>query len=155
VVSRPPRALLLVTSSGGVLLDLLALRPWWERFERQWVAVPAVDTTESLVGEEVLWQDEVGIGHPVAFAGATRRARRLLVSRRFDVVVSAGTGLAVPWFSVARTMGVPCTWVETLNLVGEPGKSAAICQRLATRVLVQRPELVGDRRRAAFVGELY
>lgn len=102
-----------------------------------------------------MWQDEVGIDQPVVFARAALQARRLLTTRRYDVVVSAGTGLAVPWFAVARALRVPCTWVETLNLVGESGKSAAICQRLATRVLVQRSELVGDRRRAAFVGELY
>jgi hypothetical protein len=148
-------SILLVTSSGGVLLDLLALRPWWERHEPRWVAVPAPDTEEALAGQEVRWCAEVGTARPVALAGATLDARRHLLRTRPDVVVSAGTGLAVPWFVASRSLGVRRTWVETLNLVGEPGRAARICQRLANRVLVQRPELIGSRRRAAFVGELY
>lgn len=149
------RSVLLITSSGGVLLDLLALRPWWERHDARWVAVPAADTTEALAGEVVYWRPEVQVDRPVRFAHATLDAQRSLRQWRPHTIVSAGTGLAVPWFAAARALRVPCTWVETFNLVGEPGKAASICQRLATRVLVQRPELVGSRRRAAFVGELY
>ena len=44
-----PRVLL-VSSSGGVLPDLLALRPWWGRYVAGWVAVDAPDTRELLAG---------------------------------------------------------------------------------------------------------
>ncbi len=154
-MSSRPKSLLLVTSSGGVLMDLLALRPWWERHDTRWIAVPAVDTVEALAGEDVSWRAEVLVGRPGSLTRALFDARHSLHRWRPDAVVSAGTGLAVPWFVAARSLGAPCTWVETLNLIGEPGKAAKLCQRLATRVLVQRPELVGSRRRAVLVGELY
>ena len=32
------RRILLVSSSGGVLPDLLALEPWWGRYDARWVA---------------------------------------------------------------------------------------------------------------------
>lgn len=148
-------SVLMVSSSGGVLLDLLALKPWWERLDTRWVAVPAADTEETLSSEEVLWRDEASLDRPFALARAISEARRRLRQRRPAIVMSAGSGIAVPWFAAARSIGLPCTWVETLNLVGPPGKAATICQRLATRVLVQRPALVASRHRAAFVGQLY
>ena len=150
-----PLSLLFVTSSGGVLLDLLALRPWWERHHRVWVSVPAADTSESLAGEDVCWMAEIDPARPAALAASALSAHRQLRRHRPDALVSAGTGLAVPWFGAARLIGLPCTWVETLNLVGDPGRAARICQRLATRVLVQRPQLVASRPHAVYVGELY
>ncbi len=50
----PERRILMVSSTGGVLLDLLALRPWWSRHQVSWVAVPGPDTREVLGGERVL-----------------------------------------------------------------------------------------------------
>src|SRR5215213_1588105 len=58
-VSPRGRRILLVSSSGGVLLDLLGLRPWWSRHDVSWVAVPAPDTREVLGGERVSWTEEL------------------------------------------------------------------------------------------------
>ena len=44
------RRVLLVSSSGGVMPDLLALGPWWGRYDVRWVAVDALDTRELLAG---------------------------------------------------------------------------------------------------------
>jgi hypothetical protein len=38
------KRILLVSSSGGVLLDLLALEPWWSRYDAIWAAMRAADT---------------------------------------------------------------------------------------------------------------
>ena len=46
--------LLLVCSSGGHLLQLLALRPAWEPFDRVWVGFDKPDTRSLLAGERVL-----------------------------------------------------------------------------------------------------
>jgi len=153
MTERP--TILLITSSGGVLLDLLALRPWWEAHDRRWVAVPAADTEARLAGESVEWVPEIEPGRWGQLGVATACATRRLGLRRPDVVISAGTGVAVPWFLAARMLGIPRLWLETLNLVGEPGRAARWCARLASRVLVQRPELMRDRRRAVLLGELY
>lgn len=93
---------LLVTSSGGVLLDLLALRPWWSRHEASWVAVAAADTSSALAGQPVTWVPEsVGVW----------RAFRVLRKVRPDLVVSAGRRVATPFFLVARVLRVPAIGV--------------------------------------------
>jgi len=149
------RRVLLVTSSGGVLPDLLALEPWWGRYESGWVAVDAPDTRELLAGRRVRWVPELRPGRPDRVLAAVPAARRALRRDRVDLVVSAGTGVAVPWFLAARTAGVRAVWVETFNIVDRAGLAARLCARLAGQVVVQRPELLRRHRRAVNVGELW
>jgi UDP-N-acetylglucosamine:LPS N-acetylglucosamine transferase len=143
----------IVSGSGGVLLDTLALRPWWERHDTSWVAVPAADTEVALAGLPVTWlPDPPGWPH---LAAATWRAFRLLGRSRPDLLISAGRRLAVPFFLAARLRGVPAVWLETLTQTGTPSGTARLAARLARVVLVQRPERVAAHRDAVLVGELY
>jgi UDP-N-acetylglucosamine:LPS N-acetylglucosamine transferase len=146
---------LLVSSSGGVLLDLLALRPWWSRHAVSWIAVPAPDTTALLKGERVHWEREQSARRPLPMLAAVVRAWRILRAEHPDVIVSAGSGVAVGIFLAARLLGVPAVWLETLNIVGRPGIASRVCGKLAAAVLVQRPALLASRPRAILLGELY
>lgn len=148
------RRLLLVSSAGGVLGDVLALRPWWERLDRRWVAVRATDTEELLAGEDVRWDDDVPVARPDLLARAVLAADRDLRRRPVDLVVSAGTAVAVPYFLAARRRGIECWWIETFNMVGESGRAARWCMALADRTLVQRPGLLADRPGSVHVGQL-
>jgi Oligosaccharide biosynthesis protein Alg14 like len=146
---------LLVSSSGGVLLDLLALEPWWSRHDTSWLAVRAADTEAALAGRQVRWAAEQSARRPLGVLAAALRAGRLLRRERPDVIVSAGSGVAVGVFLAARVLRVPALWLETLNLVGAPGLASRVCTRLAAAVLVQRPSLAPSRPRAVVLGELY
>lgn len=150
-----PYNVLLVSSSGGVLLDLLALEPWWSRHEVSWVSVSAPDTVDVLEPYDVRWLPEQAASRPWGVLAATVRAWRHLGDVRPDVVVSPGTGVAVGYFLAARLRRTPSMWLETFNMIGKPGIAARICSRLAGAVLVQRPELLTSRRNAVLVGELY
>ena len=92
---------------------------------------------------------------PSALVGGTWQAWRLLRRADPDVVVSAGTGVAIGFFVAARARRIPSLWLETLNLVGDPGLASRICSRLASRVLIQRPDQRERSRRTVLVGELY
>lgn len=146
---------MLISSSGGVLLDLLALRPWWSERDVRWVAVRADDTEQVLAGLPVTWVPELRPRHPFAVLSAVLDARRRLRTEGIDAVVSAGSGVAVPWFLAARWCGVPALWLETFNVIGRPGLAARLCARLATSVVVQHPHLLGRHDRAVYIGELY
>jgi UDP-N-acetylglucosamine:LPS N-acetylglucosamine transferase len=150
-----PLKICLVSSSGGVLLDMLALRPWWERHERVWVAVDGPDTREALNAERVLWDDEVPVAALLRVVPAVGRSWRMLRRERPQVVVSAGTGVAVGVFIAAKVLRISTVWLETLNMIGMPGLASRVCMRLADAVLVQRPELVEARRKSVYIGELY
>ena len=47
--------ILLVCSSGGHLLQLYRLKPWWVRHDRAWVCFEMPDSTSMLAGEQVSW----------------------------------------------------------------------------------------------------
>ena len=98
---------------------------------------------------------ELAAGRPDRVLAAVPAAWSQLRSARVDVVVSAGSGIAVPWFLAARTAGVRAVWVETFNIVDRTGLAARLCARLATQVVVQRPHLLARHRRAVNVGELW
>lgn len=152
---RSEYRLLLVSSSGGVLLDLLALEPWWSRHRVTWASVSAPDTDDVLGSFDVRWLPEQSAGRPWRLPMATLRAWRHLGAARPDVVVSPGTGVAVGYFLAARLRRIPTMWVETFNMVDQPGVAARVCARLAGAVVIQRPELLATRRNAVLVGELY
>ena len=154
-MGNPRYRVLLVSSSGGVLLDLLALRPWWSRHRACWVAVRAPDTTALLTDERVHWEPEQSARRPLPLLAAVFRALRILRAERPDVIVSAGSGVAVGVFVAARLLRIPALWLDTFNIVGRPGIASRVCGRLAAAVLVQRPALLTTRPRAVLLGELY
>ncbi|MGH3496370.1 MAG: glycosyltransferase [Nocardioidaceae bacterium] len=146
---------LLVSSSGGVLLDVLALSPWWRQHRVTFVAVPGPDTSQRLAGHVVHWQQELAPASTVRLAVRLAQATAYLRMHSVDVVVSAGSGVAVPWFFAAKLLRVPRVWVETFNVVGRPGLASRLCASIATTVLVQHRDLLAGHRRAIYVGELY
>ncbi len=155
---KPGTELLLVSSSGGVLLDVLALRPWWHDQPHRWACVSAADSIELLAGEVVRWQPEL---RPASIAGARDAIKaafaawRLLRHDQVGLVISAGSGIAVPWFLAAALRGIPRVWLETFNVLGRPGLASRLCSSLSSVVLVQHRHLVSKHRRVIYVGELY
>lgn len=154
-MGNPRYRVLLVSSSGGVLLDLLALRPWWSQHRVSWVAVPAPDTTALLKEQRVHWEPEQSARRPLPMLAAVVRALWILRAEHPDVIVSAGSGVAVGVFVAARLLRVPALWLETFNIVDRPGIASKVCGKLAAAVLVQRPALLASRPRAVLLGELY
>jgi UDP-N-acetylglucosamine:LPS N-acetylglucosamine transferase len=146
--------LLVVTSAGGVLLDVLALARSWTG-SRRFVAVRATDTVEELATEQVRFRGERTERTVLGFAGELVVALIDLIAHRPMLVVSAGTRISVPWFTAAWLLGVPAVWVETLNLVDGQGHAARWCTRLADLVAVQRPERLALHARSVSVGGLY
>lgn len=146
---------LLVSSSGGVLLDLLALRSWWERLDRRWLVVDAPDTRDALVGEVVEHAPELSPTSIADLVGAVRRSWVRLGGDDVILVMTAGSGVAVPVFIAARMRGIPCLWLETRNVLTGPGLAARLGMALSTAVVVQHRRLLARHRRAVFVGELY
>lgn len=146
---------LLVSSSGGVFLDVVGLAPWWSHHETRWIAVPAKDTTAELVNRDVVWTQEPTVKHPLrvvrGFADAWGRLRR----ERPDFVVSAGNRVAVPFFVAAYLLRVRTIWVDTLNLIEHRGRAARLCTRLASAVVVQQPSLLARYPGSVLIGELY
>lgn len=155
MVDRPERdgGLLVLSSAGGVLLDALALARSYPG-PRRFVVADALDTREELDGEHALFRPEVLLREPLTLLRELAVAWRSLRQDPPELILSAGTAIAVPWFLAARLLRVPCIWVETLNIVERQGLAARICARSATLVAVQHEDRVAAHLRTVLVGEL-
>ena len=135
-----PEHVLLVASSGGHLAQLLALRPWWAERRRTWVTFGTADAHTRLTGEYVV----------TAYSPTTRNVRNLvrnlwLAARtvpreRPDLVVSTGAAVAVPFFVVARLLGIPTVFIEVFDRVDSRTLTGRLCRPMSTLFLVQWPE---------------
>lgn len=131
---------LLVSSGGGHLAQLLTLRPWWENCQRSWVCFEQPDALDQLAAERVSW----------AFSPTTRNARNFLRNLRLavtvlrndrpEVVVSTGAGVAVPFFIIAKFFGIPTVFVEVVDRVSSRTLTGRLCRPFASAFCVQWPE---------------
>lgn len=150
-----PVDVLLVCSTGGHLLQLVALREAWEGRTRAWVTFDKSDARSLLRGE------------PVAFAyGPTNRnipnllrnlrlARRLVAELRPKIVVTTGAGVAVPFAWIARLRGAKVVYVESFTRIDGPSLSCRMIAPVAARIYAQWPELADSYRRATYRGNVF
>jgi oligosaccharide biosynthesis protein Alg14 len=132
--------ILLVSSSGGHLLQLHRLDGWWRKHERLWVTFDTADAVSMLEGEDAVW----------AFRPTTRNLRNLArntllawrVLRRFrpTIVVSTGAGVAVPFFVLARFRRIKTVYVEVYDRVDLPTLTGRLCYPFSDLFLLQWEE---------------
>jgi beta-1,4-N-acetylglucosaminyltransferase len=157
VNSKPTQRadLLLVCSSGGHLIQLVALRDAWERFTRVWVTFDKSDARSLLANERVHY----------AYGPTNRSVKNLLRNlfvawrvvrdARPRVVVTTGAGVAVPFAWVARLRGATVVYVESLARIEGPSLSYRLIAPIARRRYVQWPELAQALPRTRFVGNVF
>ncbi len=143
-----------VTSHGGHLGHLLWLRSWWEEHDRFWIAPDRQDVRDRLKGERL----HLLPVHPSRSVRGTLSelgaAPAILARERPDVLVSAGAGVAVPFFAVASSLGIPTVFIEVYDRVHSPTLTGRLVAPFATEVLVQWPQQLEFYPQATLVGQL-
>jgi beta-1,4-N-acetylglucosaminyltransferase len=154
-----PVDVLLVCSTGGHLLQLLALRGAWEGFSRVWVTFDKSDARSLLADEPVVFASgptnrNFGL---LAVRNLLRNALaavRLLRAVRPKVVLTTGAGVAVPFAWVGRVLGARVVYVESLTRIERPSLSCRLIAPVASRVYAQWPELTEAVPKARYVGNV-
>jgi UDP-N-acetylglucosamine:LPS N-acetylglucosamine transferase len=132
--------LLLISSTGGHLTQLRLLQPWWAQHERAWVTFDKPDARSGLMDEEVHWAFHPTTRNVPNALRNLRLAWRLVRGYRPDAVVSTGAGVAVPFFLIAKVLGIRTVYVEVFDRVHHPTLTGAICYPLTDVFAVQWPE---------------
>jgi UDP-N-acetylglucosamine:LPS N-acetylglucosamine transferase len=146
---------LLVCSTGGHLLQLVALGPAWAETRHAWVTFDKSDARSLLAGERVLFA-----------YGPTNRslanlARNLVLAwtivRRLRprVIVTTGAGVAVPFCWIGRMRGARVVYVESLSRITGRSLSCRLIAPVAARVYGQWPEFAESVRGARYVGSVF
>jgi UDP-N-acetylglucosamine--N-acetylmuramyl-(pentapeptide) pyrophosphoryl-undecaprenol N-acetylglucosamine transferase len=138
----PPEAPLFAASAGGHLDLLRAIAPdVVEGAEPVWV------TSQTPRGERlrrdatrVVLLPEYGRS-PAAAVRNVFAAARTVIRHRPKTVVTSGAGVVAPFCALARLAGARLVFVETMARVNSPSMTARLLSRIASRVVVQWPEL--------------
>jgi beta-1,4-N-acetylglucosaminyltransferase len=145
---------LLVCSSGGHLIQLHNLRPWWERHERMWVTFRKLDSRSLLAGERVAWAHHPTTRNLPNLVRNLLLAWRLLRSFRPDVVVSSGAGVAFPFFLVARLLGQKTVYVEVYDRIDSATMTGRLCYPFSNLFLLQWEEQRRSYPKGVVIGSL-
>jgi beta-1,4-N-acetylglucosaminyltransferase len=144
----------LVCSSGGHLAQLYQLEPWWREHDRVWVTFDTPDATSLLADERTVWAR-----HPTTrnLPNALRNlviAWRVLRDERPDVIVSDGAGVAVPFFVLAKVLGIRTVYLEVVDRIDTRTLTGRLVYPLTDVFCVQWEEQVPLYPRAVRVGAL-
>lgn len=145
---------LLVGSSGGHLAQLVALADWWRTTERRWVTFDTADAVSTLPGEQVAWAHHPTTRNIPNLLRNLVLAARVLRDWRPDVVVSNGAAVAVPFFLVARLLGVRTVYLEVYDRVDSRTLTGRLVRPFTDLFLVQWPEQLDLYPEARLVGPL-
>ena len=135
--AQGPGLVLLVSSQGGHLAHLLALRSWWEHHDRLWVCPDTPDVADRLDGELVVRSYSPTTRNPGNLVRNSVLALRVLRRERPALLVSAGAGVAVPFFVAAWLLRVPTVFIEVYDRVDTPTMTGRLCGPFTTRRIVQ------------------
>jgi beta-1,4-N-acetylglucosaminyltransferase len=150
--SRTARVLL-VSSAGGHLLQLLALEPAWRDHERSWVTLPAADSVHLLADEEVVMAHGPTARNVRNLFRNLALAWRTVRDRDPDVILSTGAALAVPFFIVGKLRRKRLVYVESLTRVNDLALTGKLVYPLADAFFVQWAE-AANRPRAKYSGSV-
>ena len=146
--------LLFVCSSGGHLSHFMTVRRWWKTYPRRWVTFNLPDARTRLDGEDVVWAHHPTTRHAGNLLRNFVLAFRVLRQRRPDVVISTGAAVAVPFFALARLMGIPTVFIEVIDRFDTPTLTGRLCKPLTTRFCVQTPEQLSIYPEAQVIGAM-
>jgi UDP-N-acetylglucosamine:LPS N-acetylglucosamine transferase len=129
-----------VCSSGGHLIQLHQLGPWWRSVERRWVTFDTPDAQSLLRDEAAVWAYHPTTRNLANLLRNLRLAWHELREHRPDVVVSSGAGVAFPFFLVARALGIKTIYIEVYDRIDLPTLTGRLCYPLSNLFLLQWPQ---------------
>lgn len=152
--AAPSRPVLLVCSSGGHLMQLVALREAYADLPRVWVTFDKPDAASLLADEQVHFAHGPTNRSLKRFAQNLWLARRLLRRIRPAAIVTTGAGVAVPFAWLGRLQRIPVVYVESLTRIHELSLSGRMIRPVASQFYVQWPELAEADARNRYAGHL-
>jgi UDP-N-acetylglucosamine--N-acetylmuramyl-(pentapeptide) pyrophosphoryl-undecaprenol N-acetylglucosamine transferase len=139
---------LLVASNGGHLKQLYRLHRHFGdlRPPYRWVTFDTPQARSMLKAERVDYVPHVGGRDPINVLRNVRHANSIICKHRPDAMVSTGSAIALPFFSVGRARGVSCHFVESAARMQGPSLTGRLMQGVpGVRLYSQYRQWAGGR----------
>lgn len=112
--------LCLVCSSGGHLLQLHILKPWWSKYERFWVTFRKEDALSLLKEERIYFAYYPTNRNVKNLIRNSFLALKILRKEKPDIIVSTGAGVAIPFFYLGKFFGAKTVYIEVYDRIDSP-----------------------------------
>jgi len=149
------RKILLVTSNGGHLLELLQLADLWPLERRHWVSFATSDALSLLAGETTTWAYHPTNRNIPNLIRNFGLALRIVRRRDVQAIVTTGAGVAVPFVIVGRLVGVNIVYIEGMARITSPSLTGRLVYPFAETFIVQWPGLQRFFKRAQSYGNVF
>ena len=148
-------SVLLVCSTGGHLLQLVALGEAWAGHSHVWVTFDKSDARSLLAGEPVVHAYGPTNRNIPNLLRNLRLALKVLRRERPAAILTTGAGVAVPFAWIGKMLGIPTIYVESVTRTEGLSLSGRLIAPVATRLYAQWPELAdASAGRIKFAGNL-
>ncbi len=127
----------LVGSSGGHLIHLYMIKPFWTDKERFWVTFPKDDARSLLQGERVYacyYPTNRKIKNLIR---NTFLAWKILRKEKPDFIISSGAAVAVPFFYLGKLLRSKCIYIEVYDRMNQSTLTGKMIYPIADRFIVQ------------------
>ena len=144
----------LVCSTGGHLMQLHQLKPWWGKHERVWVTFDKPDSLSVLADEHVVWAYHPTTRNIPNTLRNLRLAWSTLRRERPEVIVSSGAGVAFPFFLIGRLLRIPTVYLEVYDRIDSATLTGRLCYPMSDLFLLQWDEQRDMYKRGLVVGRV-
>jgi len=130
----------LVGSSGGHLVHLYMLKPFWENKERFWVTFDKEDARSLLIGEKrypCYYPTNRNVRN---LFRNTAVAWKILRKERQEMLISAGAAVAVPFFYLGKLFGAKLIYIEVFDRIDKPTLTGRLVYPIVDQFIVQWEE---------------
>lgn len=136
-----PFNICLVTSSGGHLMQLYMLKDWWQKYSRFWVTFNKIDALSILKNEKVYYTYYPTNRSILNLIRNTFKAIYILLKEKPKIIISAGAGVAVPFFYIGKLFGAKLIYLEVYDRFDSPTLTGKLVYPVTDKFLVQWDEL--------------
>lgn len=127
----------LVTSRGGHLFQLYQLKGWWENYQRFWITDKGSDSDYLLKNERVYYGYFPESRNLLNAFRNFFLAFKVLLKEKPNLLISAGAGIAPPFFYVGKLLGMKLVFIEPYDFIKYPSLSGKLVYPITDRFLVQ------------------
>ncbi len=155
------KKILLVSSDGGHLAQLLEMKELYSRYDYLLVTEKAKSTLPLQENYNVKFVEARSEGQKRNFGffyslvKNTFLALSIIRSHRPKVIITTGSHTAIPFCVVGKAMGVKVVWILSYARINSKAASANLIYPMADRFLVQWPSMKKHYKKAIYKGSVY
>jgi beta-1,4-N-acetylglucosaminyltransferase len=160
-MSDQKRKILLVSSDGGHLAQLLELKELYERYDYLLVTeeAPSTITLADRYNVKFVKPRPEGknrkLGFYLSIIRNTFTAISILLAHRPKAILTTGSHTAIPFCFIGKIMGIKVIWILSYARINSKAASASLIYPIADEFLVQWPSMLKHYKNSTYLGSIY